>query len=63
MVLIGAQAIYLHTGRVHVALAEATKDSDRALDTRLLADEPLVEQAMRAAGFSQDLLDRRPVRG
>lgn len=60
VVLIGAQAIYLHTGRAHIALAEATKDSDLALDTRLLADEPLVEQAMRAAGFSQDLLDPQP---
>jgi hypothetical protein len=38
IVLIGAQAIYLHTGRADIALAEATKDSDLALDMRNLAD-------------------------
>ncbi|HEY4277018.1 MAG TPA: hypothetical protein VGM91_02295 [Conexibacter sp.] len=32
LVLIGAQAIYLHTGAAVVALAEATKDSDLAVD-------------------------------
>jgi len=60
VVLIGAQAIYLHTGRADVALAEATKDSDLALDTRQLADDPRIEQAMSAAGFSQDLSSRQP---
>jgi hypothetical protein len=30
--IIGAQAIYLHTGTADVALAEATKDSDLVLD-------------------------------
>jgi hypothetical protein len=60
VVLIGAQAIYLHTGRADIALAEATKDSDLALDTRHLADDPRIEQAMSAAGFSQDLSSRQP---
>jgi hypothetical protein len=32
LVLIGAQAIYLHTGAADVALAEVTKDSDLAVD-------------------------------
>jgi hypothetical protein len=32
-----------------VALAEATKDNDLALDTRSLLDEPLLENAMTAA--------------
>lgn len=31
LVLIGAQAVYLRTGGLQVALAEATKDSDVAL--------------------------------
>jgi len=31
LVLIGAQAIYLHTGAAPVALAEATKDSSLRL--------------------------------
>lgn len=51
IVLIGAQAIYLHTGGADVALAEFTRDSDLALDTRHLADDPRIEQAMSAAGF------------
>ncbi|HEY5178874.1 MAG TPA: hypothetical protein VIJ07_03725, partial [Dermatophilaceae bacterium] len=40
VVVIGAQAIYLHTGSAQVALAEATKDSDLALDVRSLGDDP-----------------------
>lgn len=51
VIVIGAQAIYLRTGGVDVALAESTKDSDLALDPRRLSDNPRIEQAMRAAGF------------
>jgi hypothetical protein len=51
VVVIGAQAVYRRTGGAEVALAEFTKDSDLALDPRLLADEPRVEQAMRSSGF------------
>lgn len=54
LVLIGAQAIYLHTGAANVALAETTKDSDIALDARTLSDTPRIEQAMREAGFRLD---------
>jgi hypothetical protein len=54
VIVIGAQAIYLHTGGVSVALSEMTKDSDLALDARALADEPLIEEAMRTAGFKLD---------
>jgi hypothetical protein len=57
VVVIGAQAIYLHTGAAPVGLAEATKDSDLALDARGLLDRPLLEETMRAAGFE---LDRQP---
>jgi hypothetical protein len=53
VVVIGAQAIYLHTGEAAVALAEMTKDSDLALDPRSLGDRPLLENAMLAAGFEQ----------
>ncbi|MQA98600.1 MAG: hypothetical protein GEV11_29940 [Streptosporangiales bacterium] len=60
VILIGAQAIYLHTGDAPVALAEATKDSDLALDTRSLGDDPLIEDAMRAAGFRLNDHVRRP---
>jgi hypothetical protein len=59
VIVIGAQAIYLHTGNAQVALAEATKDSDLALDPRLLLDEPLIEDAMTRAGFYANL-DNQP---
>lgn len=55
VVLVGAQAIYLHTGAAVVALAEATKDTDLALDTRILRQDPQIETAMRAAGFHLNL--------
>lgn len=60
LVLIGAQAIYLHTGAAVVGLAEATKDSDLAIDPRELDDDPLLDDAMSAAGFHRDLVHPQP---
>ncbi len=54
VILIGAQAVYLHTGSLNLALAEATKDADLALDPRRLGTDPLIEAAMMRAGFYQD---------
>lgn len=54
VIVIGAQAVYLHTGQARVALAEVTKDSDLAIDPRELAEDPLIEEAMKAAGFYLD---------
>lgn len=51
VVVVGAQAIYLHSGRADVAIAEATKDSDLAVDPRGLPEQPLLEDAMKRAGF------------
>jgi hypothetical protein len=51
VVVVGAQAIYLHTGKTTMALAEMTKDSDLAVDARTLAKEPLLEEALSSAGF------------
>ncbi|MBU3749478.1 MAG: hypothetical protein FGM52_03350, partial [Mycobacterium sp.] len=51
VVVVGAQAVYLHSGRADVAIAEATKDSDLAVDPRVLPGEPLLEEAMKRAGF------------
>jgi hypothetical protein len=48
-------ALDAHADAVIVALAEATKDTDIALDVRVLGDEPLLEQAMAAADFEPDL--------
>jgi hypothetical protein len=60
VVVIGAQAIYLHTGAAPVALAEATKDCDLALDTRQLPPHPLLEEAMHRAGFHLDVQAHQP---
>ena len=54
LILIGAQAIYLHTGDAPVALAEFTKDSDLTVDPRLLRAYPLLEDAMTKAGFRRN---------
>lgn len=60
VVVIGAQAIYLHTGAAPVAVAEATKDSDLAIDARTLAEAPLIEQAMTSARFVPDPQANQP---
>lgn len=60
VVVIGAQAIYLRTAGAPVAIAEATKDSDIAIDPRTLGDDPLIEHAMARAGFSPDPEKKQP---
>ena len=52
LVLVGAQAIYLHTGEADLAVAEHTTDADLAIDPRILKPEPEIGSAMRRAGFS-----------
>ena len=49
VVVIGAQAINLRTFGAAVAVAEATKDSDLAIDPRTLGEEPLIEAARPAS--------------
>jgi len=51
VVLVGAQAVYLHAGAADFATAPTTTDADLALIPGRLADEPAVVDAMRAAGF------------
>lgn len=60
VVVIGAQAIYLRTAGAPVAVAEATKDSDIAIDPRNLDPVPLVEDAMLKAGFYPDPNKNQP---
>jgi len=50
-ILVGAQAIYLHTGDADLGVAEYTTDADLALDPTLLAEIPPLEQALEGAGF------------
>lgn len=50
-ILVGAQAIYLHTGDAELAIAEYTTDADLAIDPALLNEIPPLEQTLRDAGF------------
>jgi hypothetical protein len=54
VVLVGAQAVYLHAGDADFVTAPTTTDADLALIPDRLADEPSVVDAMRAAGFVPD---------
>lgn len=51
LVLVGAQAVYLHTGDANLVVAPYTKDADVALDPALLQDEPLLADVLGKAGF------------
>lgn len=55
LVLVGAQAIYLHTGEGDLAVAPYTSDGDIALDPSDLSKTPKLEEAMRGGGFVLDL--------
>ena len=51
LILVGAQAIYLHTGPAGLAVAEHTTDADIALAPHLLLNAPTLAEAIQAAGF------------
>ncbi len=50
-ILVGAQAIYLHSGDADLGVAEYTTDADLAFDPDLLAEIPPLDQALEGAGF------------
>jgi hypothetical protein len=50
IVLVGAQAIYLHTGAAALVVAEFTSDADFSVEPALLSDETRVENA-RSGSF------------
>ncbi|MCK6575791.1 hypothetical protein L6V77_32445 [Myxococcota bacterium] len=52
VVLVGAQAIYHRVGAGNLLVAPFTSDGDLALDPEVLDDEPLLAEALRAAGFT-----------
>ncbi|HET8535611.1 MAG TPA: GSU2403 family nucleotidyltransferase fold protein [Solirubrobacteraceae bacterium] len=60
IVLVGGQAIYLHTGQADVPIATTTKDSDLLIDPALLGADPLLEEAMTRAGFHRNLQSGQP---
>ena len=51
LVLVGAQAIYLHTGRADFATAEYTTDADFCVAPAVLSDAPLLAGLLEARGF------------
>ncbi len=54
IVLVGAQAIYLHTGDADLAVAEYTTDADFSIGPADLTDSPLLAELMAAGGFVPD---------
>ncbi|MGD9793105.1 MAG: hypothetical protein AB7V43_06465 [Acidimicrobiia bacterium] len=52
IVLVGAQAIYLHTGAADLAVAEFTTDADFSVEPALLSDEPLIGELLEEHGFT-----------
>lgn len=63
LVLVGAQAIYLHTGDAEIAVAEYTTDGDVLINPQVLQPEPEIAEAMRSGGFSLAELEGRPAVG
>ena len=51
VILVGAQAIYLHAGEANLTVAPFTTDADLALDPRALLSDPKLADAMAAGGF------------
>lgn len=51
LILVGAQAIYLHTGETDLVVAPFTKDGDLVIDPSRLGPDPKLELAMRGANF------------
>lgn len=51
VILVGAQAIYLHTGDADLAAAPMTTDADLTIDVERVAAVPDLATAMRAGGF------------
>jgi hypothetical protein len=52
IVLVGAQAIYVHTGDAELTVAEFTTDADVLVDPAELEDSPLLDEALTEHGFT-----------
>lgn len=51
LILVGAQAVYLHTGDGTLAVSPTTTDADLAIDATLLSSDPNLVHALVEAGF------------
>lgn len=52
IVLVGAQAIYLHTGAAELTVAEFTTDADFSVEPGTLSDTPLLGELLATRGFT-----------
>lgn len=52
LILVGAQAVYHHTGDADLNVPLLTTDGDLAINTRDLAEVPEIGSVLRAAGFT-----------
>lgn len=52
LILVGAQAVYHHTGEADLNVPLMTTDADLAINTRHLAEVPEIGSVMRRAGFT-----------
>lgn len=52
LILVGAQAVYHHTGDANLNVPLMTTDADLAIDTHRLADVPEIGGVLRNAGFT-----------
>jgi hypothetical protein len=59
LVLVGAQAVYLHSGSAALGVAAFTSDGDLGLDPDLVADTPHLESALSKAGFTRTAPERQ----
>lgn len=53
IVLVGAQAIYLHTGAAELSIAEFTVDADFSVEPAMLGESPLLGELLTESGFTQ----------
>ncbi len=51
VILVGAQAIYVHAGEATFGMVAYTTDADLAIDPRVLEKTPPINSLMRGAGF------------
>lgn len=63
LILAGAQAVYLHTGRGSLPIAEFTTDGDLTIDPELLSEAPPLGELMAAGGFELTQLQGAPEPG
>lgn len=54
VVLVGAQAVYVHVGEARFAVSPYTEDADLALSPALLLDEPALAEAMGRGKFESE---------